>query len=218
MKFVCYYRVSKRIGQDYGIDAQKETVRRYLGTFQGSAEVIGEFEEKESGKDSENRPQLLAAISLAQSSGARLCIGRLDRLSRNAAFLLTLQNSGCDFVCCDMPNACRMTIGIMALVAQRERELISERTKAGLAVAKARGVALGNPNAGQAWKIALARIGERKTAFAVSALKSIEEIKSTGISSLNRIADCLNKRGEKTPRGGRWTHKTVARVLAAAKG
>jgi len=94
--------------------------------------------------------------------------------------------------------------------------LISQRTKAGLAIAKARGVVLGNPNAREAIVSAHKAIQERKQGFAVTAIAFIREIQSTGVQSLNRIADCLNKRGERTPRGGKWTATAVKRVLACA--
>lgn len=193
------------------MEAQRDAVNRYLSSVTG--ELIASFEEKESGANND-RAELASALKLSKAKGATLIIAKLDRLSRNAAFLLQLQDSGVAFLCCDMPSADRFTIGILALVAQRERELISQRTKAGLAVAKARGVKLGCPVAASAWKRAATAIQERKHAFAASALKNIEEIQSTGIESLNRIADCMNKRGEPTARGGVWTAKAVSRVLA----
>lgn len=214
MKFVIYARVSTS-KQDYGIDAQLAAVQRYLAALPAPYEVVATFTEKESGANN-NRPQLKAALELSQRQGLTLIISKLDRLSRDAGFLITLQSSGVDFICCDLPHADKFTIGILALVAQKEREAISERTKAGLAIAKARGVKLGNPNAPMAWQSALKSISDRKQAFTADALKSIREVQSTGISSLNRIADCLNKRGERSPMGKRWTHKTVARVLEAA--
>lgn len=215
MKFVSYYRVSteKQGLQGNGIEAQKQAVARYLTSM--NCELVGTFEEVESGANNK-RPQLAAAIQTAKSKKAILVIAKLDRLSRNAAFLLQLQDSGVDFVACDMPNADKLSVGIIALLAQRERQLISERTKAGLAVAKQRGVTLGNPNASKAWKKAVAAIKERKQQFAATVIKSIEEIRSTGVESLSRIADCLNKRGDKTPRGGKWTATAVKRVLECA--
>ncbi|MDB6121997.1 MAG: resolvase [Pedosphaera sp.] len=215
MKFVAYYRVStQKQGLDgNGIEGQKQAVQKYLSSLE--CELLGSFEEVESGAKND-RPQLAAAIQLAKSKKAILVISKLDRISRNASFLMQLQDSRVDFVACDMPNADKFTVGILALVAQRERELISQRTVAGLAVAKARGSVLGNPNAAQAWKTAIKAIREGKQRFAATALISIREIQGTGIESLNRIADCMNKRGEKTARGGRWTATAVKRVLAAS--
>jgi DNA invertase Pin-like site-specific DNA recombinase len=212
MKFVAYYRVSTG-KQDNGIDAQKNAVGRYLTSL--DCELLGSFEEVESGANNK-RPQLVAAMALAKAKKAVLIIAKLDRLSRNAAFLLQLQDSGVDFVACDMPNADKLSVGIIALLAQRERELISQRTKAGLEVVKARGVKLGNPNPTPSLKRARAASQAQKRAFAACAMKSIREIQSTGIESLNRIADCMNKRGERTARGGVWTATAVKRVMAVA--
>lgn len=215
-RFVAYYRVSteKQGMHGNGMEAQRAAVGRYLASL--NCELLGTFEEVESGADNK-RPQLAAALQLAKSKKAILIIAKLDRLSRNAAFLLTLQESGVDFVACDMPNADKLSVGIIALLAQRERELISQRTKAGLAVAKARGVKLGNPNATEALAEAQKAIQARKRGFAALALESIREIQSTGIGSLNRVADCMNKRGEMTARGGRWTATAVKRVLACTE-
>jgi|SRR5688572_1300491 len=214
MRFVSYYRVSthKQGIDGNGIEAQKRAVATYLTTLE--CELLGSFEEVESGSNNE-RPQLAAAIHLAKSKKAILVIAKLDRISRSASFLMQLQDSGVDFVACDMPNADKFTVGILALVAQREKELISQRTKAGLAVAKSRGVTLGNPKAAEAWRRAVKAIRDRKLSFSESAIKSIREIQSTGIVSLNRIADCMNKRGEKTPRNGKWTATAVKRVITS---
>ena len=212
MKFVSYYRVStERQGiQGHGIEAQRQAVKRYLGSLE--CELLGTFEEVESGANN-HRPQLAAAIKLAKSRKAVLIIAKLDRLSRNAAFLLQLQDSGVDFIACDMPNADRLSIGIIALLAQRERELISERTKAGLAVAKSRGARLGNPKPADSLIKASQAIQEKKGLFVIQIRKIIEEIQSTGLRSLSKIAECLNKRGEKTRRGGIWTATAVKRVI-----
>ena len=215
MKFVSYYRVStqKQGINGNGIEAQKQSVDRYLKTL--DCELLASYEEVESGGNNE-RPKLLEAIQLAKTQKAILVIAKLDRLSRNAAFLLTLQDSGVDFVCCDMPNADRFSVGILALLAQKERELISTRTKAGLAIVKQRGTVLGNPNGKVALTTARAAIQSRKKAFVVDAVKTIEEIKSTGVTTLAKLAECLNKRGEKSPRGRAWTPTAVRRVLLAA--
>jgi len=212
MKFVSYYRVSTdKQGMDgNGMEAQRLSVSRYLATLH--CEHIGQFNEVESGKRND-RPELQKAMALARKSKAVLVIAKLDRLSRNAAFLLTLQDSGVDFVACDMPNADKFSVGILALMAQRERELISQRTKAGLAVVRAKGVKLGNPNMNAMRKNALQAVKEQKTVFATAAIKVIREIQSTGVDTLAKIADCMNKRGERTPRGGAWTATAVKRVI-----
>lgn len=216
LKFVAYYRVSsKKQGLDgNGIEAQRRAVAKYLASL--DCELVGNFEEVESGANN-RRPKLQEALNLAKAKKAVLVIAKLDRLSRNAAFLLTLQDSGVDFIACDMPNADKLSIGILALLAQRERQLISERTKAGLAVAKSRGVKLGNPNAVTALKQAQHAIQANKKEFAQAALKAIREIQSTGVNTLKAIAECMNKRGEKTPRGCNWTATAVWRVLGCAQ-
>jgi len=212
MKFVSYYRVSteKQGINGNGVEAQKQSVARYLASLE--CELVGSFEEVESGANNK-RPQLAAAMKLAKSQKAVLVIAKLDRLSRNAAFLLQLQDSGVDFIACDMPNADRLSIGIIALLAQRERQLISERTKSGLAIVKQRGIRLGNPNPAEALRKAKIAVQNRKQEFNKIAQKSISEIRETGIKTLAKIADCLNKRGEKTPMGKSWTATAVKRVM-----
>lgn len=214
MKLVAYYRLSKkRDSVQYGIDVQKETVARYVANQHG-AELVGQFEEIESGVNN-NRPKLKEAFALCVMLKATLLIARLDRLSRNAAFLMSLRDSNIQFICCDFPTMDRLTCGVLALVAEREREMISARVTAGLAIAR-RTKRLGCPVAAQAWQKAMVSIKANKTAFASQAMKSISEIQSTGVTSLSRIADYLNKRGEKTRLGGRWTTTAVKRVIAIA--
>jgi DNA invertase Pin-like site-specific DNA recombinase len=215
--YIGYVRVStSKQGIDgYGIAAQKEAIMRYIQSLVGAV-LLFIFEEVETGKVN-NRPQLLAAIERCKREKATLVIGKLDRLSRNAAFLLSLRDSNLDFVCCDMPSADRFTIGIMALLAEKEREMISQRTKLALKQVKASGKALGNPNAPEAWKIAARAIQERKTTFAIRAYESINEIQSTGVTALPKIAHFLNLRGERTRRGGQWTTTAVSRVLKICK-
>jgi DNA invertase Pin-like site-specific DNA recombinase len=212
MRFVSYFRVSTKSQgiEGNGMEGQRLAVSRYLASL--DCELIGTFQEVESGKIN-NRPELSKAIALAKKSKAILVIAKLDRLSRNAAFLLQLQDSGVDFVACDMPNADKFSVGILALMAQRERELISQRTKTGLAVVKARGTKLGNPNPKASLKKAVRANIQRKREFAGAAIKIIREIQSTGVETLAHIAECMNKRGEKTPRCGRWTATAVKRVL-----
>jgi DNA invertase Pin-like site-specific DNA recombinase len=214
MKYIAYYRVStQKQGIDgYGIGAQREAVSRYLNSVGG--EVAHSYEEIESGGNC-NRPQLLAALKHALTIHASIIVGKLDRLSRDLYFLLTLQRSGVKFVFCDMPQADSLTINLMAMMAEHERKLCSVRTKAGLAIARSRGKTLGSPVPGRGWKVAAKVIQARKNTFNESALKSIKEIQSTGIESLNRIADCMNKRGEKTAMGKTWNAQAVKRVLAA---
>jgi len=152
-KFVAYYRVSttKQGINGLGMDAQRDAVARYLNG--GNWKLIAEFAEVESGKR-DNRQEMERAIALSREEGATLLIAKLDRLARNAAFLLNLRDSGVDFIATDMPHADKFTVGIMALVAEKEREMISQRTKDGLAAAKRRGTKLGNPRPSHAVQLA----------------------------------------------------------------
>jgi len=140
--YVTYLRVStQKQGQSgLGLAAQRAAVQ----AFSHHATIVGEFVEVESGKKNV-RPQLAAAIALAKAKGATLLIAKLDRLSRNAGFIFQLRDTGVDFVCCDLPDANTLTVGIFAVLAQHERELISQRTKAALAAKKAQGAQLGTP-------------------------------------------------------------------------
>ena len=140
--FIAYYRVSTaRQGRSgLGLDAQRKAVADFLDG--GSWQLLAEFVEVESGK-SDIRPELEQALAMCDLSGATLVVAKLDRLSRNLAFLARLQESGARFVAADMPEANELTIHIMAAVAQAERKAISARTREALAAAKARGVRLG---------------------------------------------------------------------------
>lgn len=192
--------------------SQGEIVRRYVSSQNG--QIVGEFCEIESGgKTSEERPQLSAALALCKKTKSTLVVAKLDRLSRNAEFLLRLQNSDVDFVCCDCPNVDRFTVGILALVAQRERELISERTKLGLQVVKARGVKLGNPNGKKQVPLMVAGIKRAKESFVKQIQPIIAEIQATGVATLQDIADCLNRRGIRTARNGQWYPSTVRNYI-----
>lgn len=144
--FVSYYRVStERQGRSgLGLDAQRDAVTAFLGD--SNARLIAEFTEAESGKGTNalaRRPQLRAALAAAKRAGATLLIAKLDRLSRNVAFIAQLMEGGVEFVAVDNPTASRLTMHILAAVAEHEREMISERTRAALAAAKARGQRLG---------------------------------------------------------------------------
>lgn len=216
-KHVAYYRVSTaRQGKSgLGLEAQQHAVREYLNG--GNWQIVGEFTEVESGKRSD-RLELDKALSTCRLHGARLVIAKLDRLSRNAAFLLNLRDSGVDFVCADMPSANRLTVGIMAMVAEDEAERISARTKAALAAAKRRGVVLGGfrgkvPTAKHRAK-SVAAIEARADARAADLRPAIEELQAAGATSLRAIAAGLNERGISTARGGEWTAVQVQRVLA----
>jgi DNA invertase Pin-like site-specific DNA recombinase len=146
-KFVAYYRVStqKQGKSGLGLDGQRQAVESFLNG--GNWKLVGEFTEVESGKR-DDRPELTRAMHQARLTGATLLVAKLDRLSRDAAFLLNLSKSGIEVRACDMPDANTMMFGVMALVAQHERELISKRTKDALAAAKVRGTPLGGYKGG----------------------------------------------------------------------
>jgi len=218
MKIVSYLRVSTRQQgiSGLGLEAQRAAIEAYAA--QRNGKVIETFTEVESGKLN-SRPELLKALHLAKVTGATLVIAKLDRLSRNAAFLLTLRDSGVGFIAADMPDANDLTVGIMALVAQQEREAISRRTTEALAAAKARGVRLGNPNGAAALKRAdkgnaagVAAIRVAADSHAKNLQPVINSLASEGATSLGAVAEALNERGMLTPRGGRW-HKSSVRNL-----
>ncbi len=138
--FVAYYRVStdKQASSGLGLEAQREAVARHVAAAGGA--IVASFEEVESGKRND-RPQIAAALAVCRARHATLIIAKLDRLARNVAFISGLMEAKVDFVACDNPYATRLTIHILAAVAEHEREMISQRTKVALAAAKARGQA-----------------------------------------------------------------------------
>ena len=220
-KIVAYHRVStdKQGLSGLGLEAQQSAIAAFAA--KDGSEIVASFTEVESGKDA-TRPKLIAALHLAKVTGATLVIAKLDRLSRNAAFLLTLRDSGVRFIAADMPLANELTIGIMALVAQHEREAISSRTKDALAAAKARGTKLGNPNGASA----LRRAGKGNSASRIAASAKadchasdlrpvIEAMQAEGIVSLADIAKALTARSMLTPRQGTdWNRSSVRNLLA----
>jgi DNA invertase Pin-like site-specific DNA recombinase len=216
-KFVSYLRVSTdRQGADgLGIAAQRSAVATYLNG--GAWTMLKEFVEVESGKVNA-RPQLEKALNLCKVSRARLVIAKLDRLSRNAAFLLKLRDTGVRFVAADMPEATDTVIGIMAVIAQDERERISQRTKDGLAEAKKRGVKLGNPHgaaplrrAGKGNRAAVATLRAQADARAKDLAPILDDIMKT-VTSHRDIATELNEREIPSPRGKQWGEIQVARL------
>lgn len=214
-KFVAYYRVStdKQGQSGLGLEAQQRAVRDYLGG--NGWELVAEYTEVESGKRNV-RPQLDEALAHARQEMATLIIAKLDRLSRNAKFLLALRDASVDIRAVDMPQADKFMFGIMAVVAERETDMVSKRTTEALAAAKARGVKLGNPSLSKG-RAAAAKVNREKAAqFAANVLPIIREIENSGATTLRAIAKALNARGVQTARGGRWGPQTVANVLARA--
>lgn len=222
---VAYYRVSTdRQGiSGLGIDAQQAAVEQYARQTEGK--ILVEYREAESGRKSD-RPQLREALKHARRAGAVLVVAKLDRLSRNLAFLSALMESRVDFVCCDNPNANRLTLHILAAVAEDEAVRISERTKAALAAYKRRGGVLGTQDP----RCTLNRTekgkkGQRKAADlsrqrAVSAdalvLTRIRELRDQGLA-FRAIATCLNDSGLVTRSGCNWSARQVQRVLDRAE-
>lgn len=219
-RFVSYYRVSTtRQGKSgLGLDAQRKAVGDFLNG--GSWELLGEFVEVESGKV-DDRPQLNAALAQCELTGATLVVAKLDRLSRNVAFLATLQDSGIRFVAADMPEANELTIHIMAAVAQAERKAISRRTKEALAAAKARGVILGGArgNHGDLAKgpaAAARRRAEVAQERSEKVMRQIKALQAGGATSLRKIAAELDRRGIGAPRGGPWSAAQVRATMRRA--
>jgi DNA invertase Pin-like site-specific DNA recombinase len=220
-RYVAYYRVStaKQGRSGLGLEAQQAAVRAFLNG--GDWALMGEHTEIESGKV-DNRPELMKALHTCRLTGASLIIAKLDRLSRDAAFLLNLEKSGVEFTAADMPNANRLTVRLMAVIAQEEREMISARTKAALAAAKARGVVLGGrretlkdgrPNEyvvdHRQGTVALRAAAD---AFAAQVGPIIQAMRAEGLS-LRQIGANLTEKGIRTARGGAWSADAVKAVL-----
>jgi DNA invertase Pin-like site-specific DNA recombinase len=222
--YVAYYRVStKKQGRSgLGLDAQRESVAVYLAGVKGKS--IAEFVEVEHGtRKGNDRPQLQAALAQCRVHGATLIIAKLDRLARNVAFTSNLMESSVEFVACDYPEANRLTIHIMAAMAEHEAEMISTRTKLALAAAKRKGTVLGGDR-GNCQSIyrkgarASAKVrSEQAQRRAADLLPVIAAIKAEGAVSLRDIAFGLNARGITTARGGEWSAVQVQRVLGAVE-
>lgn len=213
-KFVAYFRVStqKQGVNGLGMDAQRETVRQFLSN---GGELVGEFVEVETGKGANalaKRPQLAAALALCKKTGAKLLIAKLDRLARNVHFVSGLMESKVKFVACDMPEANDLTIHVMAAFAEHEAKRISQRTKEGLAAAKARGVVLGAAGAANL-KINI----ERRQKDAVATSEKLRPLllgfKAQGMTQ-RAMVQALNSSGVLTPRGCSWSLIQVQRILA----
>ena len=227
-RFVAYYRVStdQQGRSGLGLDAQRAAVAQHLGSV-AACSLVAEFEEVESGKRTD-RPQLAAALAACRAHKATLIIAKLDRLARNARFLLSVVEgtgeNGVTF--CDLPTIPAGPIGKflitqMAAVAELEAGLISQRTRAALAQAKARGVKLGGPNlrAGTSdmARLANAAYSGQQRQRAADVLPLIRQAQAAGATTLQSIADAMTARGIPTPGGrGGWHPSTVSRVLAAA--
>lgn len=242
--FVSYLRVStsRQGASGLGLEAQREAVAAYIrGRAGAAAGPLREYVEVESGK-ANDRPQLQAAMRHAKHAQATLIIAKLDRLSRNAAFLLTLRDSGARFVAADMPDACDLTIGVLALVAEHERKMIQSRTKAALAVKRealareaaslvalgqepvrrledgtTRPLRLGNPNGAACLRgigngAAVAVVKSEAQGRAEEFRDVLSDVDPAGSMSARGLASALNQRGFRSPRGGHWTAQSVIRL------
>lgn len=214
-KFIAYYRVSTdRQGRSgLGLEAQQQAVCEFLA---GRGELIKSFTEIESGRKND-RPQLTAALDTCRHYKATLVIAKLDRLARNVYFISGLMESGVEFVAVDMPQANRLTIHILAAVAEHEREMISQRTKAALQAAKARGVKLGSPEPKKGAAIRTQVLRDKADRFAANILPIIHDLQSQGITSHKAIARALNARGIRTANGRQWYQTTVKNLLERSR-
>lgn len=218
--FVAYYRLSRdgRGGANYGLDAQEAAVRRFVDGHASAprAELVAAFVEIESGKAHQNRPELAAAMAECRRRRATLVIATLDRLARNVHFVSGLMESRVPFVAADMPSASPFELHIRAAMAEEERRKISQRTKAALTAAKARGVRLGNPRIDE---LNGPRI-EARQAYARELAPLVAQLKAGGHRTLDAIRDELNRRGVATTTGrGSWhkpaVHQLLKRIEAA---
>lgn len=214
-KYVAYYRVStaKQGASGLGLEAQRSAVADYVVLNAGL--LIAECTEIESGKRNE-RPKLQEALSLCRKHAATLIIGKLDRLSRSVAFIAGMLEGRIDFVACDMPEANKLTIHIMAAMAEHEREAISARTKAALAAARQRGIQLGTKDGKTLSAIGVAAIKQKARERNAIAKAWISQMHTVGALSYQTISDALNARGITAPRGGKWHPEAVRRVCLSS--
>ena len=222
--YICYYRVStQRQGQSgLGLEAQRKSVADYLNGKQHN--IIDEVTEVESGRNTD-RIKLKAAIDLCKATNATLLVAKFDRLSRNAKFLLELQESGVRFNAADMPDVDELVIGIMAMVAQHEAKAISERTRAALQAAKARGVVLGAYDKDDKSKF-IGRCGTKEDALNANAaraakyrevslgkVRSLEHFDPDNTLSSRVLAKVFNANGIPTVSGkGTWSSNSILRL------
>lgn len=210
---IAYTRVSTA-KQGIGLDAQMTMIKAWAAAH--GADIIAEYSEKESGKDTIHRAELQAAIAEAKRTGATLVVAKLDRLSRDVANIFELKKDArLHFEVCDMDASDTLQLGILAALAQKERELISERTKAALAEKKAQGVKLGNPNAAEHMR--------RINHMGAAARKAAADSSAANRHAYNAIrlmdgtlqakADFLNAEGYTTPKGHAYTRQQVKRLI-----
>lgn len=228
MQVVTYLRVStRRQGESgLGLEAQRAAVLQYAS--RSDATILREFQEVESGKKTDaQRPALREALAYAKRAGATLVVAKLDRLARNLAFLTRLMEEGVPFVACDNPHANKITIHILAAVAETERDMISARTKAGLAAAKAKGVKLGSSRPGhwngheaqraaglkKAQRAGAAALRSKAVADYADLLPRMRRWRTEEGADNALIATSLNAEGHRTRTGRHFDGRTVARIL-----
>lgn len=211
MKYIAYFRVStdKQGQSGLGLEAQRAAIQQWAG------QVVGEFTEIESGKNDE-RPQLAQAISLCREFGHGLLIAKIDRLSRDAAFLLTLRKSGVEILAADMPNCSGLEFGIRAVISQHEREEISRRTKAALDAARQRGQKLGSPSPANGGRVTGAARRAQALEYTRKILPILREVQALGMTSTREIAEEFKRRNVPTVKGGQWHTSQVSNLLRRA--
>jgi DNA invertase Pin-like site-specific DNA recombinase len=215
---VAYVRVStnQQGRSGLGIEAQREALSRFAQSE--GLDLVAEFVEVETGKGSDaldRRPQLTAALARARALRCPVAVSKLDRLSRDVHFISGLMTHRVPFVVADLgPDVDPFVLHLFAALAEKERALISGRTKSALAAAKAKGVKLGNPRIEAARGLAVASLQAEADRAASNVLPIIAEIRRSGATTLRAIAEALNARGVPTPRGGRWHAMSVRNVLA----
>ncbi len=219
MQIISYLRVStaRQGASGLGLEAQRAAVAGF--TAAGGHALVAEFVEIESGSKS-SRPQLAAALATCRLHRATLVIAKLDRLARNVAFIANLMDGGVEFVACDLPHANRLTLHLLAAIAEHEREMISQRTKAALQAVKARGVRLGNPNGAAALLsgcraaagASVAARRARAAQHAAAVAPTLIELSKRGLSC-SEAARVMNARGVPSPAGGTWYAEQVRRSM-----
>jgi DNA invertase Pin-like site-specific DNA recombinase len=218
---IAYLRVSTQRQQrsGLGIEAQRATIARFAETE--GLSIVREFVEAETGKGADaldRRPQLAAALAAAKSLKCAVVVSKLDRLSRDVAFVSGLMAQRVPFIVAELGrDADPFMLHLFAALAEKERRLISERTKAALAVTKTSGVRLGNPhNIAQAGELGRNVQTAVANEFVASVMPTIEAIRGAGATTLEAITQALNQRGIRSARGGRWHASSVANLLGRA--
>lgn len=217
---VTYIRVStsSQGRSGLGIEAQRHALAHFATS--GGYEVVREFVEVETGKGSDaldRRPQLKAALTAARKLKCHVGVAKLDRLSRDVHFISGLMAHKVPFLVAELgPDVDPFVLHLFAALAEKERALISTRTRQALSAAKARGVALGNPKLHVARRSAVEAVKTEADRYAANVLPIIREAQKAGASTLRQLADALNARGVATARGGQWYAQSVANILERA--